>query len=135
MSDFSSAPLSKQLNPFMSDGCSAWPDGTQAKPKAWLKCCFNHDLAYWRGGTEKERDIADDSLKVCLRDTFSNTLAILMYMGVRFWGKPNYKTSYRWGFGWNYDRGYLPLSEEELKFSKEVSPKKGESMDKYLIKK
>jgi hypothetical protein len=36
-----------------------------------------------------------------------------MYIGVRFGGSPYFPTWYRWGYGWNYQRGYAPLTDEE----------------------
>ena len=57
------------LQPFSSDGCSAFPDGTLTNPKEWLQCCRQHDLAYWRGGTEEERQAADRELQECVAAT------------------------------------------------------------------
>jgi hypothetical protein len=37
-----------------------------------------------------------------------------MYKGVRLGGSPYFPDWYRWGYGWNYGRGYKPLTEEEL---------------------
>jgi hypothetical protein len=36
-----------------------------------------------------------------------------MLAGVRVGGSPLFPTSYRWGYGWSYQRGYQPLSERE----------------------
>jgi hypothetical protein len=33
--------------PFVSDGCSCWPDSD------WLKCCVEHDLFYWTAGPDE----------------------------------------------------------------------------------
>lgn len=133
ISKFSNTPLNEQLRPFVSDGCSKWPNGTRKRPNAWLKCCFDHDMAYWLGGTKKQKNESDDLLKSCVEKSFSNAVAILMYLGVKIGGEPTYRSSYRWGFGWNYDRGYLPVTAKELEYSKTVSPKTNESMSKYLI--
>jgi len=132
ISKFTKLPLSSQLRPFVSDGCSKWPNGTRDKPDAWLKCCFKHDIAYWLGGTEAQREVSDDNLKMCVEKNFSNAVALLMYLGVRVGGEPTFKTSYKWGFGWTYDRGYLAISKAEYEFSKGISPKANEPMEKYL---
>ena len=51
---------SGELRPFTSDGCSVFPDGTISQSRKWLKCCVEHDKAYWLGGTYAERLAADD---------------------------------------------------------------------------
>lgn len=103
-----------ELNDFWSDGCTLFPDGTLKDRKLWCDCCFNHDIAYWRGGTEKERSEADKALRACvLARTGNNTLAETMYSGVRLGGSPAFPTWYRWGYGWKYGRGYAPLTEDE----------------------
>ena len=105
------------LSDFTSDGCSLFPDGELGNRKLWCDCCFDHDVSYWRGGTDTERKNADKVLRACvLKRTNSRSLADLMYQGVRAGGHPAFPTWYRWGYGWDYGRGYKPLSnEEELK--------------------
>ena len=127
-------PLSEQLRPFSSDGCSKWPDGTKEHPNAWLVCCFNHDKAYWLGGTKKEKFKADERLRMCVKKNFSSSMSILMYLGVSAGGIPDYKTDYRWGYGWTYTRGYLKVSDKEKAYAVELLPKEGESMWKYIRK-
>lgn len=102
------------LDDFKSDGCSLFPDGSLTDRRKWCDCCFTHDIAYWRGGTEAERKQADVVLKGCIRRrTGSRLLAGLMFMGVRTGGHPVFPTGYRWGFGWKYGRGYKPLTGQE----------------------
>lgn len=127
-------PLSEQLRPFTSDGCSKWPDGTKEKPNAWLICCFNHDKAYWLGGTKEEKSVADNKLRMCVKENFSASMGVLMYLGVSVGGLPDYKTDYRWGFGWTYERGYLKVTEKEKSYALQLLPKKGESMWNYIKK-
>ncbi|WP_155990840.1 hypothetical protein [Thalassolituus oleivorans] len=84
----------------------------------WCDCCFAHDLAYWRGGTEEERLAADQTFKACILEmTQDKPLAELMYRGVRIGGSAYFPTWYRWGYGWNYrsarGRSYQPLSTEQ----------------------
>ena len=40
-------------------------------------------------------------------------VAKLMLAGVRVGGSPYYPTTYRWGYGWPYPRGYKSLSAVE----------------------
>jgi len=102
------------INQFISDGCSLFPDGTLKDRTLWCDCCFNHDMAYWRGGSEEERKQADKTLRACVLDrTGDKALAEVMYDGVRVGGSPVFPTWYRWGYGWKYGREYKPLTEEE----------------------
>ena len=54
------------IAPFTSDGCSAFPDGTPSQKTLWLECCYEHDYAYWKGGTREERAEADQALRACV---------------------------------------------------------------------
>lgn len=99
---------------FSSDGCSLFPDGTIKDRSKWCDCCLQHDIAYWRGGTEEERIRADAALRDCvLERTGDKALAETMYLGVRAGGHPGFPNWYRWAFGWNYGRGYKLLTEGE----------------------
>ena len=40
-------------------------------------------------------------------------IAEAMLRGVRVGGSPYWPTSFRWGYGWPYFRGYKPLSPDE----------------------
>jgi hypothetical protein len=104
------------LADFTSDGCSLFPDGTVGDRAKWCRCCLQHDIAYWRGGTEEERKDADRALRKCVRErTDDKALAETMYLGVRAGGHPAFPTWYRWAYGWPYGRGYQPLTDEERK--------------------
>ena len=111
------------LQPFQSDGCSAFPDGTMAQQKLWLKCCQQHDLAYWQGGTEKQRQQADKALQQCVAQTGEEEVALIMLAGVRVGGSPHLPTPFRWGYGWPYPRPYGELTEEEKKQVQALTPK------------
>ena len=109
------------LRPFSSDGCSLFPDSSIITKRDWCSCCFEHDLAYWRGGTADERETADLKLKQCvLRKTRDKSLANAMYEGVRLGGSPYFYNWYRWGYGWSYTRKYQALNEDEIKQMKEL---------------
>jgi len=102
------------INQFASDGCSLFPDGTLKDRTLWCDCCFKHDITYWRGGSEEERKRADKALRACvLERTGDKAFAEMTYDGVRVGGSPVFPTWYRWGYGWEYGRGYKPLTEEE----------------------
>ena len=78
--------LAAELHDYTSDGCSLFPDGTLQERSLWCECCFNHDLAYWRGGSQQERKTADLALRSCvLESTKNNALADLMYRGQGWW--------------------------------------------------
>lgn len=105
----------------------------------WCECCFEHDLIYWRGGTEQERLQADLALRECVIEKTGNTrLADLMFDGVRLGGSPYFYNWYRWGYGWSYDRKYKELSAAEKNLvqsklneyyeSQPVSPCSGKSI-------
>ncbi len=103
------------LRPFTSDGCSLFPDRSLCNGgNDWCHCCLEHDHAYWRGGTRKQRRTADQELKACIADVTNSALqAKLMYAGVRLGGSPYLYTWFRWGYGWKGLRGYRPLSDSE----------------------
>jgi len=110
----SGAAIAAELHPFTSDGCSLFPDGNLESPQLWCDCCLAHDLAYWRGGSEEERQRADEELRACVQARTGNKpLADLMFQGVRSGGRPVFPTWYRWGYGWRYGRGYAPLTAKE----------------------
>lgn len=106
--------LPDKLQPFTSDGCSAFPDGTLFQQTLWQQCCTNHDLAYWQGGTYQQRLDADLALNSCVSSIGEPEIAKLMLAGVRVGGSPYWPTSFRWGYGWKYLKPYQKLSEKEL---------------------
>lgn len=111
-----SQPQQSSLAPFSTDGCSLFPDHALVGGAEWLPCCVEHDLAYWRGGTEEERLQADRALEQCvLTKTSDQVLAASMLAGVRVGGSPYLNTPFRWGYGWPYERKYQRLSADELR--------------------
>jgi len=103
-----------ELKPFSSDGCSLFPDSSLMSESDWCSCCFEHDLQYWRGGTQEEREASDRQLQRCvLEKTGNSTLSRLMYEGVRAGGSPYFYSWYRWGYGWNFERKYQSLTPKE----------------------
>ncbi len=103
-----------ELQPFSSDGCSLFPDTSLINEDDWCRCCFHHDIAYWRGGSVGDRETADRALEQCvLEATGDVVLARMMFEGVRFGGSPYFYNWYRWGYGWDYGRQYQVLTDEE----------------------
>jgi hypothetical protein len=103
-----------ELQPFTTDGCSAFPEGTPAQNELWLDCCLAHDRAYWKGGTASERELADLELLSCVSKVGEPEIAALMKLGVRVGGSPYWPSRFRWGYGWAWPHFYGPLTEEEL---------------------
>jgi hypothetical protein len=110
-----SSSLADDIMPFTSDGCSEFPNGTPNQKELWLACCTAHDFTYWQGGTYEERVKADQELKFCVAKVGEPAVAVLMLAGVRVGGTPYFPTSFRWGYGWPYLRGYKAVTPEEYK--------------------
>ena len=111
------------LLPFTSDGCSMFPNGSIQQQDLWLDCCRAHDAAYWAGGTLDQRNSADLALRTCVASKGENTLSWLMLAGVNFGGSPFWPTTFRWGYGWPYSRGYQTLSSTDIRDIQEGWPK------------
>lgn len=103
----------EEIRSFTSDGCSSFPNGTFQQQSLWLDCCVSHDLAYWKGGTEKERRQADQALQKCVAAVGEPMIAQLMLAGVRVGGSPDLPTPFRWGYGWPMGRGYKAINPNE----------------------
>lgn len=111
----------ENIDPFTSDGCSIFPDGTFKQKELWLSCCIANDYAYWQGGTYVERLAADKELKQCVSKVGEPTIAKLMLTGVRVGGTPYLPTSFRWGYGWPYPRWYKALTAKELEHIRSIT--------------
>lgn len=111
---WSACSKTAELADFSSDGCSLFPDRSLIDAKDWCDCCFEHDIAYWQGGTIEQRLAADEQLRDCvLAKTDDPLLADAMYNGVRVGGSPYFYNWYRWGYGWNDRRKYQAHTLEE----------------------
>lgn len=108
-----------ELKAFTSDGCSLFPNGTPRQKDLWLDCCFAHDMAYWMGGTSDERERADRDLRDCVAHAGEPEIAELMLAGVRAGGTPWLPTTFRWGYGWPWPRGYRELTDAEWELVKQ----------------
>ena len=102
------------LQPFVSDGCTLFPNGTPGQHNLWCRCCAQHDLAYWAGGTAEQRVAADNALRECVNAVSGwPLLGTVMRSGVRVGGTPSFNTGFRWGYGWSDHRTYQPLTAAE----------------------
>lgn len=88
--------------PFVYDGCTFFVDSLVFSDFTYA--CLKHDIAYWRGGTEEEREIADKKLRNDLRECglFGKVVAYPAYVAVRLFGDSFLTRSVNahWGFGW-----------------------------------
>jgi hypothetical protein len=97
-----------------SDGCSGGMSSIYAKLKflhpkygktlAWQHCCETHDRAYYKGGSQEEKKMADKKLRDCVSEAIGSKylgffLGALMEKAVWVGGKPYFPTTYRWGYG------------------------------------
>ena len=104
----------KFLKPFVSDYCTMYPEGTFGKPDQWKHCCLEHDLYFWAGGSQADRDQSDLGLKECVMKTGNVVQARLIYWGVRA-GRLSPITFKKkvFGNGWIVKRPRIPLSAFE----------------------
>jgi hypothetical protein len=108
------APVPK-LKPFISDGCTGFVDGTWDRPDLWKHCCFEHDLRYWFGGTERSLDSTDLELRSCVLDVAGESWANAIYRGVRLGHHSPVKSKFHWSWGWTPKRQKdSPLTADEL---------------------
>lgn len=97
---FYDVQIAKQ-DEFTTDGCTLFLDGK------WVTCCLEHDRAYWQGGLVKKRKEADRAFRSCVYEmSDSKALSLIMYSAVRVGGGPFIPVPWRWGYGWDFGRGY-----------------------------
>lgn len=84
------------MKKFKSDGCTWFPEGN------WHECCVEHDKAYFKGGSKKQRLKADISLLSCVSLKGHPYISVIMFLGVRFFGHPYWPHRIRWGYGRKY---------------------------------
>jgi hypothetical protein len=82
-----------KLKPFQTDQCTFFISGV------WDKCCEEHDLFYWIGGTKEQQTEVDKMFLSCLKSETNPLVANLMYLGVRLghYSPIKHKTSWSWG--------------------------------------
>ena len=96
----------EEIRPFTTDGCTMFPDGWGGNDTLWRHCCVSHDSAYWKGGTKRDRLIADSLLRECVTREGYPKISSKMFVGVRIFGGPSLPTPWRWGYGWEFGKGY-----------------------------
>lgn len=101
------------IRPFTTDECTLVDEGPPQAPNAWCHCCVAHDLSYWKGGTRREKELADQEFRRCIASAGYPDQARVMYNAVRIWGGAYLPFVWRWGYGWNYGRGYRELTPSE----------------------
>jgi hypothetical protein len=67
--------------------------------------------------------IADQESHQCVDNLGEPSIARLMLLGVRIGGSPYFPSSFRWGYGWPFPRGYQHLSMREKQQVAEQSKK------------
>ena len=72
------------LMPFSTDGCSMMLDGLPGDLPRWRHCCVAHDFDYWLGGTEKQRELSDRRLELCISEAATPMLGNFVYSKVRW---------------------------------------------------
>lgn len=106
------------LNPFITDGCTLFPDGTWDEPKLWEECCVEHDLHLWAGGTPAARIKADELLRTCVKEKGQSAVAEFMYYAVRLGSySPLKMEGKEWGNAWEKP-GYEKLTAEQVSLIK-----------------
>ncbi|MEQ1604922.1 MAG: hypothetical protein ABL999_08635 [Pyrinomonadaceae bacterium] len=83
---------------YVSDNCSWFPDGDYGD------CCVEHDKDYFFGGTWRERRAADKRLVECVNRKGHRFISKIMWLGVRIGGVPFLPSSFRWGFGKDWEK-------------------------------
>lgn len=108
------AQNNETLKPFLTDYCTAYPEGTREQPDLWKHCCIEHDLYFWAGGSRDDRKETDLRLKHCVEATGEVEIARLIYAAVSLGGASpiRFKTK-EWGHAFTKRERYLSLSSDE----------------------
>ena len=97
-----------------SDGCSGGMSALYAQltflhekhgsELQWRSCCEEHDKAYYYGGSKEDKKTADAALKSCVNNVIGTKfLGNAMQIAVKLGGGPYLPTSYRWGYGEDFN--------------------------------
>lgn len=90
---------------FSFDGCTLFPD--QIFNTSFREACLAHDIAYWYGGPDKERHLADHKFRVQVANAgpMGTLLQYPIYWSVRAFGASVLlqPINANWGFGYNTD--------------------------------
>lgn len=84
--------------PFIPNGCSRVPDGN------FKSCCDLHDLAYYVGGSLRDKWRADRGLAECIAKRQGKPVGWLYFAGVTLFGWTPWH--------WSYQRKPVPTHAE-----------------------
>ena len=87
---------------FTTDGCTLWLNSIFEND--FTDICIEHDIQYWKGGSEKDKKAAD----IILRDSINKKIPFIgdiMYIGIRAFGQLG-PAPWRWGYGFEYPYAY-----------------------------
>lgn len=113
--------LLNRLRPFTSDGCPHLAEAiSYPQEDQWRLCCVEHDKAYWKGGSQDQRQKADLDLQSCITERGSPEAARLVYYAVR--SSQKWTPTLPWGYGWVLPRNTAIHSNEELLEIKKMEP-------------
>ncbi len=111
------------VHPFVTDGCTLFPEGTPRNPKLWEECCLEHDLRLWAGGTRVARKKTDRRLGDCVAEKGEPVIGKLMYWAVHVASfSPKKIKGKEWGNAWEVS-GYRKLQPAEVEEIKAELPK------------
>lgn len=90
--------------PFTYDGCTAWPD--ELPYHKFEVACIKHDIAYWAGGPETLKVVADAQFAIDLHEAGplgQDVFAPIMYNAVKHGGNNAFSEAIgsNWGYGYN----------------------------------
>lgn len=104
-----------ELHTFTSDLCTGYVEGTLKNPHQWERCCIEHDLYLWAGGSKLDRKLTDQRLRRCVKATGAPIHAQLIFLGVRLGSYSPIKFKGKaWSNGWKTPRPSLPLTNNEI---------------------
>lgn len=109
-----SGESARSLKAFFTDGCTLFIDGPKDQPALWRHCCVEHDLRYWFGGSQDDRNATDLRLKACVEKVAGANWANLIYYGVKTGQISPIKNKTHWNWGWKEKREYGPLTFDEI---------------------
>lgn len=84
---------------FTTDACTFWPDTRKT-----TRCCIEHDMKYWCGGSFNSRKEADDELRECLQNEGVDLTADILYYTSRAMGESSFPFDWRWGYGYEWGK-------------------------------
>jgi hypothetical protein len=90
------------FDPSMSDGCSipGWLRSLlpilEAQCNECRPACVDHDRAYYEGGTEQERELADAALRDAVTPIIGEQWALEWYNALRLFGGGHWGTGRTW---------------------------------------